>query len=122
MNKKILLIAVSLLIAGCTSPSFYMPDEQIRQLSDDQVCKYKNNYRDETKLENEIMRRNLNCDRFYRKCLAQGNQPGTKAMDFCIDILRQNENLRYDNDRPYGGFGWGGRSGIGVYNSFPLYR
>lgn len=44
----------------------------------------------------EIARRGLNCDRFYRECLAQGNKPNTQAMNFCIDVLKENERLRYD--------------------------
>lgn len=115
--KRLFLCLITLSLAACASPTFQMSPSQVASLSDDQLCKYKNNYRDETKLELEISKRKLNCDRFYRACLAQGNQPGTKAMDFCQDVLRENERLRYDNDRP-----WHRESGIGIYNSFPLGR
>ena len=113
--KRIFVVGLTVLLAACTSPTFQMPPEQIASLTDNQLCKYKNNYRDETKLENEISRRGINCDRFFRECLNQGNQPGTQAMGFCIATLRENERLRYDNDRP-----WGGGSSIGIYNTIPL--
>ncbi len=118
--RKFLAIAAIGLLAACASPTFQMSPEQVASLSDDQICTYKNNYRNETKLEAEIARRNLNCDPYFRECLRQGNQPGTQAMDFCRDVLRENLRLRYDNyyydhdvfgyhrhRRPYG-------SGVGV--------
>lgn len=101
-------------LVSCTSPTFEMTPAQIASLSDEQICKYDNSYRDETKLEAEIVKRKLNCDRFFRECLSQGNRPGTQAMNFCIATLRENERLRYDNDRPWGS------SGIGIYNTIPL--
>lgn len=112
--KKLLILSVALSLGACASPTFEMTPAQVASLSDDQLCKYENNYRDETKLDLEISRRNLNCDRFFRACLKQGNQPGTKAMSFCQDVLRENERLRYDNDRP-----WRHESGLGIYNTFP---
>lgn len=107
-----------LALIGCASPTFTMTSEQVRALSDEQICTYKNNYRDETKLEAEIARRNLNCNRYYRECLARGNQPGTQSMDFCMDVLRENERLRYEAnfghyDR-YGPRHSGIYSGVGV--------
>ncbi len=108
--RYLLILAPMLLLAACASPTFQMSPEQIATLSDDQLCAYKNNYRNETKLELEIGRRQLNCNRFYRECLNRGNQPGTQAMAFCMDLVRENERLRYDP--PYDQFGmWG-------YNDF----
>jgi hypothetical protein len=100
--KKILLIPLILLAAACASPTFQMTPEQVMSLTDDQLCTYQNNYRAETKLEMEIARRNLNCNRFHRECLRRGNVPGTEAMAFCESLLRENERLRYDP--PYGRF------------------
>lgn len=105
LKNKLGLISTFLaavMLSGCASPTFYMPTAQIVSLGDDELCRYKNNYRDETKLEAEIARRNLNCDPYYRQCLVQGNLPGTQAMDFCTDILRENRRLRYTE--PYSRF------------------
>ena len=96
MIKKILVIAAVGFLAACASPTFQMTPTQVSSLSDEQLCQYKNGYRAETKLEAEVSRRGLNCNRFHRECLARGNQPGTQAMDFCMDLLRENERLRYD--------------------------
>jgi hypothetical protein len=30
--------------------------------------------------------------------MARGNQPGTRAMDFCMDMLAENERLRRERD------------------------
>lgn len=92
-----MIFGVLALLTACASPTFQMSPEQVASLSDDQICSYKNNYRNETKLEVELARRNLNCDPYFRECLRQGNQPGTQAMDFCRDVLRDNQRLRYDN-------------------------
>lgn len=120
--KKFYLLSAALLLSACASPTLQMTQAQVASLSDDQVCKYKNNYRDETKLDAEIAHRNLNCDRFFRQCLAQGNQPGTKAMKFCTDILRENERIKYDNDREYGFIGSSIGNRVGIYNHIPLRR
>ncbi|PZQ45686.1 MAG: hypothetical protein DI551_06665 [Micavibrio aeruginosavorus] len=96
-------------VVSCASPARNLIDAQIHDLSDDQLCVYHNNYRSEPRVEAEIAARGVNCDRFYRKCLSQGNQPGTQAMQFCIDTLRENERLRYEQDR-WDDFGiWGYR-------------
>lgn len=93
-----------------------MTDQQIQSLSDDQLCSYKNGYRAEARTEAEIARRGLNCNRYYRECLRRGNQPNTQAMGFCMDLLRENERLRYEEDMDV--FGYGGyhrhRTGVGV--------
>ncbi len=115
--RKAVLTGVLLVLAGCASPTLQMTDAQVSSLPDEQICKYKNNYRNETKLEAEIARRNLNCDRFYRRCLDAGNQPDTKAMDFCVRTLRENERLAYDNDYPLRG-----RAGMGIYNTIGIGR
>ena len=114
---KFFVPSLLLLLTACASPTFEMTPAQVASLSDDQICKYDNNYRDETKLELEIAKRNLNCDPYYRTCLKQGNAPGSQAIKFCQDVLRENDRLRYDNDRP-----WRHDSGIGIYNTFPLRR
>ncbi len=101
MHKFSLLIMV-LSICACASPTFQMSPEQVASLSDDQLCTYSNNYRGETKMNAEIARRNLNCDRYYRECLRRGNQPETGAMKFCMDILRENNRLR--SEPAYGHF------------------
>jgi len=79
-----------------------MTDQQVRGLTDDQLCEYKNNYRDEYRTEAEIGRRGLNCDRYFRECLRRGNKPGTQAMGFCIDLVKENERLR--SEPAYGRF------------------
>src|SRR5690606_32249145 len=94
-------IAAFLTLAACASPTMKMSDRQIMALSDDQLCHYKNNYRDEPRLEAELTARGLGgmeCNRHYRQCLKRGNQPDTEAMNFCMDVLRENERLR---DRQY---------------------
>jgi len=85
-----------LMVAACASPTLMMPDAQIAALSDDQLCHYKNNYRDEPRMDGEIAARGLNCDPHYRECLRRGNIPDSEAMAFCMDILAQNERLRRD--------------------------
>lgn len=117
--KRILSIFIMVLaLSACASPARNLIDAQIRDLSDDQLCSYQNNYRSEARVDAEIEARGLNCNRFYRECLRAGNQPNTQAMEFCVDTLRENERLRYD--RPYydefGVFGYGGynRTGIGT--------
>jgi hypothetical protein len=92
----LLLLPFIFLVSACASPAIHMSGQEIIALSDDQLCAYSNNYRSESRTRAEIERRGINCDRFYRECLRRGNQPGTQAMDFCIDILRENERLRYD--------------------------
>ncbi len=113
MKYGFLALFAVLGLSACASPTFQMTPEQVRGLSDDELCHYKNNYRDETKLDAEIARRNVNCDRYYRRCLARGNQPGTDAMAFCQDLLRENERLEYENnyDRIHGRSGL--YSGVG---------
>ena len=115
--KHLLVFVMVCILAACASPTFQMSPEQVRSLSDDQICTYNNNYRSETKLEAEVARRGLNCNRFHRECLNRGNQPGTQAMSFCEDLLRENERLRYDP--PYDDFDVFGyrhhrHSGVGV--------
>lgn len=114
--SRFLPILGIIVLAGCASPTFQMTQAQVAALSDDQLCSFKNNYRSETKAEAEIARRGLNCDRYYRECLRRGNQPGTEAMAFCMDILRQNERMRYEAGFDRYGYrdhrGWG--SGVGV--------
>jgi hypothetical protein len=95
-------VSVFLILSGCASPALNMTNQQIAQLSDDQLCSFQNNYRSESRTKAEIARRGLNCDRFYRECLRRGNQPGSQAMDFCMDILRENERLR--SEPAYGHF------------------
>ena len=55
--KRALAIAACLLVAACASPTMKMSDQQIFSLSDDQLCSYKNNYRDEPRLEAELAER-----------------------------------------------------------------
>lgn len=115
MRYPLILIAV-LGLSACASPTFNMTDGQIRSLSDDQLCSFHNSYRAEARTEDEIAARGLNCDRFYRECLRRGNKPNTEPMNFCMDILRQNERLRYESDFDdfdhFGHRGW--RSGASV--------
>ncbi len=94
--KRTVCVILLLALSSCASPTFQMTPEQVAGLSDDQLCNYRNNYRGETKMNAEIERRGLNCDRHYRECLKRGNQPGTEAMGFCVALLRENERLRYD--------------------------
>lgn len=91
-----------MILAGCASPAMNFTDAQVQALGDEQLCTYRNNYRSESRTEAEIARRGLNCDPFYRECLARGNKPGTEAMGFCVAMLRENQRLR---DEPaYGHF------------------
>jgi hypothetical protein len=94
-----------LALSACASPAIHMSDQEVISLSDDQLCEYHNNYRSHSRTETEIARRGLNCDRFFRECLRRGNKPGTEPMEFCMDLLRENERLRYDP--PYDRFGFG---------------
>ncbi len=115
--RYIPISALIVLLAACASPTFQMTPEQVRSLNDNQLCTYKNNYRSETKLDGEIARRNLNCDRFHRECLNRGNQPGTQAMSFCEDVLRENERLRREpayDDLDVFGYRHHRHSGVGV--------
>jgi hypothetical protein len=121
MTRRSLVFVLIMLISGCASPAFNMTDQQIHTLSDDQLCSFKNGYRAEARTEAEVARRGLNCNRYHRECLRRGNRPGTQAMDFCMDLLRENERLRYDDD--FDVFGYGGRhhhrhGGIGVGMGF----
>ncbi len=83
-------------LAGCASPARNLIDAQIHDLSDDQLCRYHNDYRSEHRVDAEIAARGVNCDRYFRECLAKGNKPGSEAMDFCMDILRENNRMKYD--------------------------
>lgn len=116
MMKYALVLVFVCIISGCASPAFNMTDQQIQAMSDDQLCQYKNGYRAEARTEAEIARRGLNCNRYHRECLRRGNQPGTQAMNFCMDLLRENERLRHEDDMDV--FGYGGyhrhRSGVGI--------
>ncbi len=94
--KSLMVMGLLVVLAGCASPTFQMAPEQIAALSDDELCRYDNNYRAEAKLEAEIAKRQINCDPFYRQCLKQGNQPGTQAMNFCIATLKENEALKQE--------------------------
>jgi hypothetical protein len=119
--RKILSLLAVLIVAACASPTMKMSDHDISSLSDDQLCSYKNNYRSEPRLNAELARRNIlpeQCNRFYRECLRRGNQPGTEAMYFCMDILRQNDRLRsydpyWDNHFYHGRHRSGLRTGVG---------
>ena len=97
-GMRLWILAFVVCLAACASPTFQMTPEQVRAIDDAQLCSFKNNYRAEAKLEAEVARRGLNCDRFHQECLRRGNKPGTEAMDFCMDILRQNERLRYEQN------------------------
>ena len=94
--RKFLTIVAVLGLGACASPALNMQDAQVRNLSDDELCRMHNNYRSEPRVEAEIAGRAVNCDRNFRECLRRGNQPNTQAMAFCVDILRENERLRYD--------------------------
>jgi len=96
-------------LSACASPAQNMNNAQIQGLNDDQLCHYSNNYRTEPRIKAEIARRGTNCDRYYRECLAKGNKPGTEAMAFCIDLLRENERMKYD-EPAYGHFDMFGHS------------
>ncbi len=99
--KKILAITAILMLAGCASPTMKMSDQQIASLGDDQLCNYKNNYREEPRLNAEMARRGLQpleCNPKFRECARRGNQPGTEAMNFCMDVLQDNERLRRERD------------------------
>lgn len=110
LNIRALAAVVMVLALGaCASPALMMPDQQILNLPDDELCRIDRNYRSEPRVQAEIRARNLNCDPYYRECLAKGNQPGTQAMQFCMDILEQNQRLRYEHDFDHP---WGVRTGI----------
>lgn len=118
MTMRMLWTVVLVLgLAACASPARNLIDAQIRDLSDDQLCSYQNNYRSEHRVDAEIAARGLNCNRHFRECLRRGNQPNTEQMNFCMDILRENERLRYESD--FDDFGRyhhhrGLRSGVGI--------
>jgi hypothetical protein len=110
---SILYVLGALFLTSCASPAMQMTDAQIAALSDDSLCDMNNNYRSYSRVNNEILKRNINCDRHYRECLSKGNQPGTQAMDFCMDLLRQNERLKYENDFGRVGVRSGVYTGVG---------
>lgn len=119
--KNVLAAVLVVFLGACASPTFNMTPEQVKGLSDDQLCTYANSYRGETKMNEEIARRNLNCNRHYRECLRRGNKPGTQAMAFCEDLVRENERLRYERSYDdFDVFGYGrygrhhSRTGVGV--------
>lgn len=109
---KYIVLLLAIVLTACASPARNLIDAQIHDLSDDQLCSYHNNYRSEFRVEAELAARGTNCNRFFRECLRRGNQPGTQAMAFCMDILRENEHLRYDP--PYDQFDVFG------YSRYPL--
>lgn len=99
--KKMIAIAVCLFVGACASPTMKMSDPQIMSLSDDQICSYKNNYKEEPRLNAEMARRGMvpmDCNPRFRECARRGNRPGTEAMNFCMDMLRENERLRRERD------------------------
>lgn len=114
MMKRYLVIVLVCIITACSSPAELMNDQQVRALSDDQLCDYKNAYRNEYRTEAEIGRRGLNCNRYYRECLRRGNQPESQAMSFCMDLLRENERLRYEDDFDVFGYSRHRHNGMGV--------
>lgn len=119
---RIFAIAAVLTLTACASPTMKMSDQQIMSLSDDQLCSYKNSYREEPRLNAELNARGLGgmeCNRHYRNCLKRGNQPNTEAMNFCMDVLRDNERLRdrqnrYDDRAFLYGMHGHRHSGVGV--------
>ena len=116
--KALLSLAAVLVLAGCASPTLKMTDQEIVNLSNDQLCNYKNNYGPDDRRDAEIARRGLICDRYVRQCMAQGNKPGTPQMDYCVHLLRENERLRYeayDNDFYFMHGLHHRQSGVGVY-------
>jgi hypothetical protein len=48
--RKIILFAALGFMTACASPTFQMTPEQVAALSDDQLCTYNNNYRNEAKM------------------------------------------------------------------------
>lgn len=111
---SILYVLGALFLTSCASPAIGLTDTQIAQLSDDELCKLDNNYHSYSKINNEILKRNINCDKHFRQCLAKGNKPDTEAMQFCVDLLRQNERLKYENDFGHVGVRSGVYTGVGL--------
>ena len=108
--KAFIAIAAVLILAGCASPTLKMTDQEIQALSDQQLCNYQNHYGPDTRRDAEIARRGLICGPYIRQCMAEGNQPDTPQMDYCVYLLQENERLRtryYDDPfwsslhRPY---------------------
>lgn len=93
--KAFVTFAVVLILAGCASPTLTMTDQEISALNDSQLCNYQNNYGPDVRRDQEVARRGLICDPYVRQCMARGNQPGTPQMDFCVDLLQENQRLRY---------------------------
>lgn len=96
---RFIAIAAVLFLAACASPALKMTTQEIQALNDNRLCSIHNSYDREVRVEAEVNRRNLICDRHVRECLARGNQPGTEAMGFCVATLRENERLRYEASR-----------------------
>ena len=97
--NRFLAIAAVLFLAACASPALKMTPQEISALNDDRLCSIHNGYDREPRVEAEVNRRRLICDRHVRECLNRGNQPGTEAMGFCVATLRENERLRYEASR-----------------------
>lgn len=96
---RFIAIAAVLVLSACASPALKMTTQEIQALSDERLCSIHNGYNREPRVEAEVNRRGVICDRHVRECLARGNQPNTEAMGFCVATLRENERLRYERSR-----------------------
>lgn len=96
---RFIAFAAVLFLAACASPALKMTPQEISALSDERLCSIHNGYDREPRVEAEVNRRRVICDRHVRECLARGNQPGTEAMGFCVAMLRENQRLQYEANR-----------------------
>jgi hypothetical protein len=94
MMRILFLLFFCLFLGACSSPALQMSAEQIRTLSDDQLCSYKNSYAAEPKTELEIAKRKLNCNPFHRACLKQGLEPSSKGFEVCMHLMQENQRLQ----------------------------
>jgi len=86
MKKFTMMCLIGLV--GCTSPIADMSPAQVAQLTDDQLCGYRNYYPYDQNTELEIGRRNLNCDPATRSCMKRGLNEGSPELNLCVTELR----------------------------------
>lgn len=87
------------LFTGCMSseplplpPTEKMTKEEVSQLSSLQLCRYKRNYADETKLEIELGKRDLDCSDEGLYCLKRGIEPMNPQYESCRNTSRMIDN------------------------------
>jgi len=92
--KKIITLSTIILLGACASPAQNMTSDEVSQLSDLQLCQFKNTYAYEQKTEIEIGKRNLNCDPAYMECASRGLKNSTPEMSLCVKQVQDNWDMQ----------------------------